>query len=383
MIILLVLGIALLTIQPATCANEVGPIIHYSERTVELDQKLILEQGYTIHIQDINPENGDVWLEILLDGDELEEGQGTAKEERPFEYVHTIEEEDEDEEDHLIFTITPLDESTRSGTSRIRIEQFLDPSLDEDYLALDDSFPVESDKPFDLNNGYSLSVSDVDDENATMTLSRNGYEVKTEKDMGKGHYFAYYRTDGDRVVTIFIAKLHNTFRGEDSSTVLLKEVTKRQDVVVESNIEINVESVSGSALKSGDRAIITYQVDNGASEITIYLDGEKIDSRRDVEKGEYTTLTEGLDGGEHEVRVTTVADDGSGNMQSTTFTVSGQGGEDETDTQSGERSSSTDEDEESSLADGLDGIGSIPGFNYLLAGAILLIMALLLKKEFM
>ncbi len=372
-----------LLIQPAACASEVGPMIHYSERTVELNQKLALEQGYTIHIQDINPENGDVWLEVLLDDTEIEDGQGTAKKENPFEYVHTIEEEDEDEEDHLIFMITPLDEDSPSAYSKIRIEQYLDPSLDEDYLVLDTSLSVEHDTALELEGGYSLSATDIKDGNATLTLSKNGYEIKTQKDMGIGDYFTYYRTDGNRVMTVFIAKLHNIFQGADSRVVLLKEVTRSRNIEVKSNIGINVESVDGSTLKSGDRAIITYQMDTGISEVMIYLDSEKIDSRRDVEKGEYTTLTEDLDAGEHEVRVTTVAEDGTGNMQSTTFTVSAQDIDEEETKDQTPASEEGEVEEDGPLTDGLDSIGSIPGFNYLLAGSILLIMAFLLKKEFM
>ena len=107
-IILTFLAISFLAI-PAMATEPDEPIIHYSEMIIEIDTELELAQDYTVHIVDINKNDGDIWVEVLRDGKDLEDGDGLGTEDDPFEYVRVIEDEEDDEEDEefLIFRIKP------------------------------------------------------------------------------------------------------------------------------------------------------------------------------------------------------------------------------------------------------------------------------------
>ena len=310
-------------ISPAYGA-ETNALIHYSETFVEIQDELALEQGYSIKVIDINSENGDSWIELYLNGNTIDTDMNFAKETTPFEYIKTVtDEDDEDEEtDYLIIRITPVKVEEETLSVKLKIEQFLDPEFDAaEYLILDKSRSVKVGTPLELEEEYTLEASDLEDTFVTLTLSKNGYPVK-EEEVDKGDMFAYSKTVNGKVITIFIAKFNDLFVSTDSEMVLLEQVSQRADIIIESDATITIESADSSTIRDGDIAIIRYTLENeDISEVKVLLDGEQIDHRSGISTGTYSTVTEPLNAGIHEVVLTTVANDGTMSTHIKEFTV--------------------------------------------------------------
>ncbi|WP_135603886.1 S-layer protein domain-containing protein [Methanococcoides sp. NM1] len=394
--VLLAIFVMLFAATPAASLDPSEPIIHYSDSVVERDTKLSLAQGYTLHIVDINEDNGDVWVEIRHNGKLVEDGEGSGKENDPFEYILTIEAEDDDDEDeeYLIFRVTPK-ELVTSGTdtaTRIRIEQFRDPTRDtKDFLMYDISDSVNVGEEMDLEEGYTLSASDldVDEETITVTLKKNEHVVKEVKEMEPGDIFSYYKNVNGEVRTIFIATVYDFFESSESHILFLKEMSQREDVNVESTVEIRVEGVKESIIRDGEKAIISYELENDASKVTISLDDKIIDVRNDVDAGTYPTLTEELDRGTHDVIIETVSIDGSVSSKETSFTVDGASSIG--DSVPGDSISVPDQiediiqDGENVTGDVSDSAGDITkstAFTYIVVAALLALTAFFFKREF-
>ncbi|MGM0771906.1 MAG: S-layer protein domain-containing protein [Halobacteriota archaeon] len=304
------------------------PIIHYSDSVVEIDTELSLAQGYTLQIVDINENNGDVWVEVRHNGKLVEDGEGTGKEKEPFEYILTVEAEDDDEEDekYLIFRVTPkeLVSSGKDTSTRIRIEQFRDPTRGtKDFLIYDRSDSVDIGDEMELEEGYTLSASglDVDEQTITVTLKKNGHVVKEVKEMEAGDIFSYYKNVNGETRTIFIAKIYDFFESSENHILFLKEISQKEDVEVETDVDIRVEGLSGNNVREDERAIIFYELGDDTSKVTIYIDDKKIDTRYDVNEGSYPAVTDKLDRGKHEVLIETVSTDGSVSSKDASFTV--------------------------------------------------------------
>ena len=310
-------------VSPAYGA-ETNALIHYSETFVEIQDELALEQGYSIKVIDINSENGDSWIELYLNGNTIDTDMNFAKETTPFEYIKTVtDEDDEDEEtDYLIIRITPVKVEEETLSVKLKIEQFLDPEFDAaEYLILDKSRSVKVGTPLELEEEYTLEASDLEDTFVTLTLSKNGYPVK-EEEVDKGDMFAYSKTVNGKVITIFIAKFNDLFVSTDSEMVLLEQVSQRADIIIESDATITIESADSSTIRDGDIAIIRYTLENeDISEVKVLLDGEQIDHRSGISTGTYSTVTEPLNAGIHEVVLTTVANDGTMSTHIKEFTV--------------------------------------------------------------
>ncbi len=308
-------------VSPAYGA-ETNALIHYSETFVEIQDELALEQGYSIKVIDINSENGDSWIELYLNGNTIDTDMNFAKETTPFEYVKTIVDEDDEETDYLIIRITPIKVEEETLSVKLKIEQFLDPEFDAaEYLILDKSRSVKVGTPLELEEEYTLEASDLEDTFVTLTLSKNGYPVK-EEEVDKGDMFAYSKTVNGKVITIFIAKFNDLFVSTDSEMVLLEQVSQRADIIIESDATITIESADSSTIRDGDIAIIRYTLENeDISEVKVLLDGEQIDHRSGINTGTYSTVTEPLNAGIHEVVLTTVANDGTMSTHIKEFTV--------------------------------------------------------------
>lgn len=394
--VLLAIFVMLFAATPAASLDPSEPIIHYSDSVVERDTKLSLAQGYTLHIVDINEDNGDVWVEIRHNGKLVEDGEGSGKENDPFEYILTIEAEDDDDEDeeYLIFRVTPK-ELVTSGTdtaTKIRIEQFRDPTRDtKDFLIYDQSDSVNVGEEMDLEEGYTLSASDLDveEETITVTLKKNDHVVKEVKEMEPGDIFSYYKNVNGEVRTIFIATVYDFFESSESHILFLKEISQREDVEVESNVQIRVEGVKESIIRDGEKAIISYELENDASRVTIYLDDERIAIRNDVDAGSDEKITEALDMGTHEVIIEILSSDGSVSSKEISFTVekslSTRESASEEDTPVPDQIEDIIQDGENVTGDVSDSAGDITkstAFTYIVVAALLALTAFFFKREF-
>lgn len=305
---------------------EVNAMIHYSETFVDVQDELALEQGYSIKVADINPTNGDSWIELYLNNNKIDTDAYFAKENAPFEYIRTVIDEDDEEEetDYLIIRITPIEVEEEPLSVKLKIEQFLDPELDAaEYLILDKSRSVKVGTPLELEEEYTLEASDLTDTSVTLTLSKNGYPVKEEKEVEKGDMFTYSKTVDGKPITIFIAKLDTFFEGTDSEVVILEQVSQRADVIVESAVTITIEGADSTKIREGDITIISYTIENeDISEVKVLLDGEQIDHRSGISTGTtYSTVNKTSNAGIHEVILTTVASDGTMSTHTKAFTV--------------------------------------------------------------
>ncbi|KGK99127.1 hypothetical protein LI82_03605 [Methanococcoides methylutens] len=394
--VLLAIFVMLFAATPAASLDPSEPIIHYSDSVAERDTKLSLAQGYTLEIVDINEDNGDVWVEIRHNGKIVEDGEGSGKENDPFEYILTIEAEDNDDEDeeYLIFRVTPK-ELVTSGTdtaTKIRIEQFRDPTRDiKDFLIYDQSDSVNIGEEMDLEEGYTLSASDldVDEETITVTLKKNDHVVKEVKEMEPGDIFSYYKNVDGEIRTIFIANVYDFFESSESHILFLKEISQREDVEVESNVEISIQGLSGNVVREGEKAIISYELGNDAAKVTISLDEDSIDVRNDVDAGTYQTITEELDKGTHEVMIETVSTDGSISSKETSFTVDGESSTE--DNVSEEEISVPDqvddiiqntENTSSEFSDSVEDVTKSTAFTYIVVAFLLALTAFFFKREF-
>ena len=318
---------------------EVNAMIHYSEKFVDIQSEFALEQGYSIKVIDANPTNGDSLVEIYLNGKKVDSDMQFAKENKPFEYIKTVTDDDDSdndnddnnnddndndgkETDYLIIRIIPLGITEEPFSVKFKTEQFLDSQLDAaEYLILDKPRSIKVGTPLELEEGYTLEVSDIDDSSVTLILNKNGYLVK-EEEVEKGDIFAYSKMVNGRFITIFIAKLDEFFVGADSEVVFLKQVSQRADIFVESGATITVESAGSTKLRDRDIAIIRYTLESAdISEVDIFLDDEKIDSRKSVDTGTYSTATGKLDTGIHEIMINVVAEDGTRSIHTKAFTV--------------------------------------------------------------
>ncbi|NPE31110.1 hypothetical protein HNV12_24770 [Methanococcoides sp. SA1] len=385
----------LLAITPATALDPTEPIIHYSESVIDIGTKLTLDQGYTLHISDINENDGDIWVEVLRDGKVVKDGDGAGQEDEPFEYILTVEAEDADEEDeeYLVFRVTPKDVVSKDPASaKIRIEQFRNPEEDlNDHLIYDDSRSFNIGEELDLEEGFSLKASNYDDEDETITLTleKNGHLVKEINDMERGEIFSHYKTVEGEMTTIVIAIVYEFFDSSET-IVFLKEVSQREDIIIESNVEITVDVIQEKKL-----AIIYYELDNDASEIKVYVDDELIDIRKEVDEGKHPAVAEEMDEGTHEVTITIVSEDGSVSSEDSSFTIEKSNSITETiketslDVENTTKLNEVIADSENVtdavsevFSDSADDVKGSSGFSYVVVAILIALTAFFLKREF-
>ncbi|MFW6296684.1 MAG: molybdopterin oxidoreductase family protein, partial [Halothece sp.] len=213
---------------------------------------------------------------------------------------------------------------------KFKIEQYIDPEMGtDDYLLIDRSKSVNNIKPLELENGYTLYASKLIQDSAVLTLEKDGSVVK-EKKIDKGDFFTYNRATSNGKSTIFLAELSEIFTSKDYNTAFLEHVTLKKDNIsdpdsgLNSNINLNirVRDLNNNGLDQGDKAIISYTLENSNfSKVQVMLDGDQIDLRRDVNAGTYVTLTGNLTEGVHNTTVVAVYNDGSQVKQTTDFVV--------------------------------------------------------------
>lgn len=308
-------------------AVEIGPIIHYSEQEVKLNEKTYLEQGYSFVVRDINSNSGDLWLDFYLNGSKLE-SDNFVKENSPLEYIKTIEIEGDDdeadvEEEHLLIRVSSFGDVDGSGsdmTSRIKIEQFDDGDLDKDnYVLFDRSLTVDVDVSHSLGAGYSIEFSDMEDETISLKLFKDKQLLK-EEELEEGDYFYYTaEIDGD-LETVFLGQINKFFVTADSEMVFMEHVSLKKDtslnpdsnnvaVAEENGTSLLIVSSDGSELEEGNIAIIQYNVPESFASIKVIMNGEVIDTRYNVDAGAYSTVTDKLSAGEHEFSLVGVSDE--------------------------------------------------------------------------
>lgn len=309
-------------------------LIHYSEPQVCVQDEIFLEQGYSFRVLDMNTKSGDIWIELYLNGEELELDDDFAKEDDPLEYARSVvEDEDDDEEeevDYFILRITPegdVDEKDNVLYSTIHVEQYMDPVEDvDDYLLLDKSYALEMDSEFELEGMYTLEATDVDDDEVTLELRLDGKLLK-EDDVEEDEYFYYTIYSDSHPQTVFLANVKAFFEADGDSTVFLNHVSLKQNSYISEDelpggLDIDVSSPVDGGLKAGRIAIISYSLNESFSEVRILVDGEVLDSRYNVYPGVYKAVSNELDAGIHKVTLVAVDGDDETSYYSEEFSVS-------------------------------------------------------------
>lgn len=293
----------------ASAAEEMEEQIQHAETTVGANDSIVLDQGYSINVIDINSENGDLFIEIYVDEKKVE--QGIVKENKPFRYLKTIEDEDDEETDYLIFNVSLQGTEDKYGQtySEIIIKQYTDPEIaPDDYLMLDDSVSLNIGKETELEEDYTIKATNLDDETVTITLRKNGNIVKVTEDLGEGDVFAYTRKNGDRLMTIFMGEVYTIFETTDSDHVILKKVIQKTDEGIGEGLEIKIEIPEKSP--ANEKAIISYTLDGYADRVEIYVDGSLIDQRKEVDEDTYHAVTDRLSSGEYNIEAKAITSEG-------------------------------------------------------------------------
>lgn len=229
---------------PVYCSTEEKAMIYYSEETLTAGDTVHLEQGYSFKLIDASEDSGDILVQVYYKDEEIEIGDSFGDEDDPFEYMITIEELDEDEEeetDYVVIRVRPVDFDDKDDGIHVEveIEQFLDPEQeDDDFLLLDTSKSVKVGESLSLEEGYTLDASDMEDDSVVLELSRNGKSLKKEE-LEIDDIFSYSKSVDENVRTIFIARVSKFFESSASSTVILKDVTQRPDMEEDHTEEVS------------------------------------------------------------------------------------------------------------------------------------------------
>ncbi|RNI15912.1 hypothetical protein EFE42_01345 [Methanohalophilus sp. RSK] len=312
----------------ASAAEEMEEQIQHAEITVSIGDEIELEQGYTADIVDVNSDNGELWLKLYLDGEKVEEG--FVKKNNPFRYVRTIEEEDDEETDYLIFNFSLQGTKEEDGvtSSEILIKQYRDPEIDLDqYLMLDKTVSMDIGSEMDLKEDYTIEASDLDDNTVTITLRKNGNIVEEEETMEEGDVFAYTRTNGDRIMTIFMGKVGSIFEGEDRDVVFLENVAQRTDADIGEGIQIEIDVPAENP--ENEQIIIHYTLNGDADTVEVYLEEDLIDTRQNLGEGTYPAVIGESSTGEYNIEVKAVTSDGAIVTESAILKVGETAGESE------------------------------------------------------
>ena len=299
----------------ASAAEEIEEQIQHAEITVGAGDSIVLDQGYSINVIDINSENGDLLIEVYVDEKKVE--QGIVKENKPFRYLKTIEDEDDEETDYLIFNVSLQDTEDKDGEtySEIIIKQYIDPEIaPDDYLISEKSDKSNKSlsmiigKETELKEDYTIKATDLDDKTVTITLRKNGNIVKMTEDLGEGDVFAYTRKNGDRLRTIFMGEIDTIFETTDSDHVILKKVIQKTDEGIGDGLEIKIEVPEKNP--ANEKAIISYTLDGYADKVEIYVDGNLIDQRKEVYEDTYDAVTDRLSTGEYNIEAKAITSEG-------------------------------------------------------------------------
>ncbi|MDK2825186.1 MAG: hypothetical protein PWQ44_362 [Methanolobus sp.] len=312
--------ILLLCVSPASGVRT-KTMIHYSEPQVTVQDEIFLEQGYSFKVLDMNSNSGDIWIELYLNGEEVELDNNFAKENEPLEYVRSVVEDEDDGEgtevDYFILRITPegdVDEENGVVYSTIYVEQYMDPVEDvEDYLLLDKSYSLKLDSEMELSDLYTLEATDVDDDKVTLELRLNEKLLK-EDDVGEDEYFYYTVYFDGNPETLFLANVKAFFETDDEVSVFLNHVSLKQSQVTTSDevldgLDIDVSSPVDGGLKAGRIAIVSYSLNESFSEVRILVDGEVLDARYNVSPGVYKAVSDEMDAGIHKATLVTINND--------------------------------------------------------------------------
>ncbi|WP_129597551.1 S-layer protein domain-containing protein [Methanohalophilus profundi] len=294
----------------ASAAEEMEEQIQHAETIVSIGDEIELEQGYTADIVDVNSDNGELWLKLYLNGKKVE--GGFVKENNPFRYLRTIEEEDDEETDYLLFNFSLQGTEKENGetSSEILIKQYRDPEIDLDkYLVLDQTTSLDIGSEVDLKEDYTIEASNLDENTVTIALRKNGNVVKAEENMEDGDVFAYTRTNGDRVMTIFMGKVGSIFEGEDRDVVFLENVAQRTDVDIGPGAQIEIDVPAKNP--ENEQIIIHYTLNGDADTVEVYLEGDLTDTRENLGEGTYPAAIEELSNGEYNIEVKAVTSDGA------------------------------------------------------------------------
>jgi hypothetical protein len=324
-------------------AMEIGPVIHYSEQDVKVDQKVDLDIDYYFVVRDINTKSGDLWIEIYHDGEKLDSSDNFARENSPLEYVKTVELSDDEEKDYLVIRITSFGDVDGSGsdmTSKIKVEQFDDGTVDDDsYIIYDRKLTLDEGTPRSMGDDHSLEVSYIDEDDdgekvVALKLLKGRELLKTEE-LHDGDYFYYTIYTDVGPDTIFISRLDGFFESSDSEMVFLDQVSLKksaslisesvdvdgESITVENGVSLIISSSDGGKLFEGDMAIIRYGLPESFSTVKLLMNEQTIDSRNDVDIGVYSAASGKLTEGTHVFSLVGVSDGKEKELISETITI--------------------------------------------------------------
>jgi hypothetical protein len=298
-----------------------------------VQDEIFLEQGYSFRVLDMNSKSGDLWIELYLNGEEVELDDNFAKEDEPLEYVRSVvEDEDDDEEkevDYFILRITTdgdVDKEDGVLYSTVYVEQYMDPVEDvDDYLLLDKSYSLKIDSEIELAGLYTLEATDVDDDEVTLELRLNGKLLK-EDELEDDEYFYYTVYSDGNPQTLFLANVKAFFETNDEITVFMNHVSLKQsqDSLSElpDGLDIDVSSPVDGGIKAGRIAIVSYSLNEPFSEVRILVDGEVLDSRFNVSPGVYKAVSDEMAAGIHKATLAATNEDDETSYYSEQFSVS-------------------------------------------------------------
>jgi hypothetical protein len=223
-------------------------------------------------------------------------------------------------------------------TSKIKVEQFDDGTVDDDsYIIYDRKLTLDKGTPRSMGDDYSLEVSyideDDDDEKVVALKLLKGRELLKTEVLHDGDYFYYTIYTDIGPDTIFISQLDGFFESSDSEMVFLDQVSLKksaslisesvdvESITVENGVSLVISSSDGGKLFEGDMAIIRYGLPESFSTVKLLMNEQTIDSRNDVDIGVYSAVSGKLSEGTHVFSLVGVSDGKEKELISETITI--------------------------------------------------------------
>ena len=98
-VVVYVMTLLFLLSSPVYCSAEEKAMIYYSEDTLSAGDIVQLEQGYSFKLIDSSKDSGDILLKVYYKDEEIDIRDSFGDEDKPFEYIVTMEETNEDKEE--------------------------------------------------------------------------------------------------------------------------------------------------------------------------------------------------------------------------------------------------------------------------------------------
>jgi len=227
-------------------ALETESKIHTEEAVFDVGESYELYQGYSFRIIEPSPSGNKINMEILLDGESVDDSIFINKDTT---YQHTKE---YDNETYLIFNFLLKKIYMDDWTVKLNITQYIDPSRStSEFLIFDKEQTIELDTFLSLKQDYSLKLAQMDSDYVVIELYKDKEKLK-EQEMEIDDTFDYTITVNDREYSVLTFELDSIFMGTTRNVVLIHHLYQFGEPSVPDPVE-TVSSISednGSALKS-------------------------------------------------------------------------------------------------------------------------------------